>query len=151
LSSPQTRAKHEGVQGLSMHCALPAQTCPVGQDPQVPLQPSEPHWRPVQSGVHTQMPTRHSHWYVAVQDPQEPPQPSSPQSLPEHWGAQVHLPAVEQVSVAEQVPQDPPQPSLPQFLLVQFGTQGQARGWVPVGSEVFWVGPQVYWVVEAVQ
>jgi hypothetical protein len=43
LSSPHSRAKHTGVQGLSTHCRAPVQIWPVGHVPQLPVQPSVPH------------------------------------------------------------------------------------------------------------
>jgi len=100
--------------------------------------------------VQTQVPAWHAHVGPGSQVPQDPPQLSSPQFLPVHWGAHLHRPLTHCWPVGQSGPQVPLQPSVPQTLLVQSATQGQVRGYVPVGS-ASWEGPQVYWVLDAVQ
>lgn len=75
--------------GWGAPLAASAQTCPDGQLPQLPPQPSSPHCRPwlVQTGWHWHLPCAQvwGHW----QAPHWPPQPSLPQVLPAQLGAQV--------------------------------------------------------------
>jgi hypothetical protein len=57
--------------------------------PQVPPQPSSPHWRPAQVGAHEVMHLPATHAAGSPQAPHDPPQPSGPHDLPEHSGLHV--------------------------------------------------------------
>lgn len=93
------------------------------QLPQLPLQPSDPHCLPRQSGVQ-QAPSTHTEPPVHVQslgqDEQVSPFPQLPSPQP------TQAPAVH-VKVPPHEPQLPPQPSDPHALPVQFGVQQASR------------------------
>jgi hypothetical protein len=57
--------------------AVPEQLVPNAHVPQEPPQPSLPHVRPAQDGMHTHIPAA-VHVLPAAHDPHEPPHPSTP-------------------------------------------------------------------------
>lgn len=92
--------------------------------PQLPPQPSSPHFLPVQSGVHwsTHLPSAQNFGQL----PQELPQPLSPQTFPVQEPEQVgwqSVPSLEQNASPQQLPHSLPQPSGPQILFLQSGVQ----------------------------
>lgn len=95
---------------------------PEPQVPQLPPQPSLPHWRPVQSGTHTQLPEPLQVVPVA-HVPQVLPQPSGPHWRPEQLGVHAQAPAEVHAVPDGHVPHTPPQPSSPHSLPAQDAMQ----------------------------
>jgi len=149
-SSPQLEKQFQMSRQLKSPIQMPVwHAVSGGQNPQLPPQPSVPHWSPVQFGTHegshNPLPL---HWKPFGHWPQEPPQPSAPHCLVRQFGVQTltqfrPMQAVPSV----QVPQLPPQPSPPQVLgpmgVLQLGTQGGLQ--LPFGRQMYSSGqaPQV--------
>ena len=105
---PQFGTRPQGVSRQLEQWNVESQIRPDPHVPQLPPQPSSPHVRPVQSGVHTQRPVLVSQNEGEVQVPQLPPQPSLPQARPVQSGVQVRTqcPLTSQVSPDPHVPQE---------------------------------------------
>jgi hypothetical protein len=119
------------------HIPAPLHVSPATVHPgaHVPPQPSGPHSRPVQLGVHTHIPAP-LHVSPATVHPgaHVPPQPSGPHSRPVQFGVHTHIPAPLHVSPATVHPGAHvlPQPSGPHSRPLQLGVHVQA--WVLQGS-----------------